>query len=87
MNTYLVENSPCINLALGYALPDMKPLTKPQLAKVTKAYLEMDALIEALRSNSDPDSACASELLVRSRNSLGELLRWQDFQNFSKLSK
>lgn len=55
-------------------------LNKPELNKLAKSYRELTAMIQALPvENLCPTEKATLEALAKSRNAMGEILRWQDF--------
>ena len=55
-------------------------LNKPELARIARAYRDLNAMqAELPQTARSPDEETTLHLLLDARNRLGELLRWQDF--------
>ena len=54
-------------------------LTKRQLEKLARAYRDINAVLAATDPSAHGSEEEVAQLLTASRNRLGELLRWQDF--------
>lgn len=55
-------------------------LNKAQFARIVRMHKELAAMIAEIPHNPTPAESCTADLLIGTRNKLGELLRWQDFE-------